>query len=68
MLSSTIVLSGKVIVENVVFSWWITDGLNPKLTVSHAVHGTDTRPRNDSDPISQARSVARAMLAGKPAR
>jgi hypothetical protein len=62
MFGSTIVLSGRVIVENIAFSWWITDALKPKLTVSHPVHGTRTMQRNSSTPISQARAIARAML------
>jgi hypothetical protein len=67
MLSSTIVLSGKVVVENVMFSWWITDATKPRITVSHPLHGTQTRPVAHGDPRSQARAIGRAML-GRPAQ
>ena len=62
MLSSTIVLSGKTIVENVLFSWWVTDGAKARLTVSHPVHGTETRPLADTEPRTQARAIAKAIL------
>jgi hypothetical protein len=62
MLSSTIVLSGKTVVENVLFSWWVTDGANARLTVSHPVHGTETRPLADTEPRTQARALAKAIL------
>jgi hypothetical protein len=67
MLSSTIVLSGKVVVENVLFSWWVTDATKPRITVSHPLYGTHTRPVAHGDPRSQARTIGRAML-GRPAR
>jgi hypothetical protein len=63
MLTSTIVLSGKVVVENVLFSWWVTDCATPRITLSHAAHGTASQPLTDSDPRTQARAVAKAMLA-----
>lgn len=67
MLSSTIVLNGKVVVENVMFSWWVTDATKPRVTVSHPLHGTQTRPVAGNDPRSQARTIARTML-GRQAR
>ena len=62
MLSSTIVLSGKVVVENVMFSWWVTDATKPRVTVSHPLHGTQTQPVAGNDPRLQARTIARTML------
>ena len=62
MHTSTIVLQGKVVVDNVLFSWWVTDGLAPRLTVSHPKHGTDTRALGDTEPRAQARAIAHAML------
>ena len=62
MHTTTIVLQGKVVVDNVLFSWWVTDGLAPRLTVSHPEHGTDTRPLEDTEPRMQARAIAYAML------
>ena len=62
MHSSTIVLQGKVVVDNVLFSWWVTDGTAPRLTVSHPRHGTDTRPLANTEPRAQARAIAKAML------
>jgi hypothetical protein len=62
MHTTTIVLQGKVVVDNVLFSWWVTDGLSPRLTVSHPKHGTDTRPLEDTEPRTQARAIAHAML------
>jgi hypothetical protein len=63
MHTSTIVLQGKVVVDNILFSWWVTDGLAPRLTVSHPKHGTDTRALADTEPRTQARAIAHAMLA-----
>ena len=64
MHTSTIVLQGKVVVDDVLFSWWVTDGPAPRLTVSHSKHGTDTRALADTEPRTQARAIAQAMLAG----
>jgi len=63
MLTNTITLSGSVVVEGVAFSWWVTDGLKPQLTVSNGVHGTKTQSLGATKPQAQARDVARAMLA-----
>jgi hypothetical protein len=63
MHTTTIVLQGKVVVENVLFSWWVTDGSAPRLTVSHPRHGTDTRALEHTEPRTQARIIAQAMLA-----
>jgi len=62
MLTSTVVLSGHVIIEGVKFLWWVTDGRPARITVSHAVHGTLTKTA-ERDPEPQARSLARGMLA-----
>jgi hypothetical protein len=63
MLTSTIVLSGKVVVENVLFSWWVADGAKSRITVSHVTHGTMSQPLTDAEPRNQARILAKAMLA-----
>jgi hypothetical protein len=65
MFTSTIILSGTVVIEGVSFRWWLTDGIAQRLTVSHPAHGTRTQPLT-SDPESQARAVGRALLAGRP--
>lgn len=62
MLSSTVVLNGQVIIEGVKFLWWVTDGQPARITVSHALYGTLTKPV-DKTPDRQARALARAMLA-----
>jgi hypothetical protein len=56
-------LTGKVVVENVLFSWWVTDDAKPRITVSHATHGTVSQPLTDTEPRNQARALAKAMLA-----
>ena len=61
MVTSTVVLSGQLIIEGVKFLWWVTDGNPARLTVSHAVHGTKTLTA-DRDPERQARTLARALL------
>src|SRR5687768_2139384 len=53
MYTSTIVLKGKVVVDNVLFSWWVTDDSAPRLTVSHPKHGTETRALEDTEPRVQ---------------
>lgn len=63
MFTSTIILSGKVVVQDVMFSWWVTDGATARLTVSHPTHGTETQPLVDNEPRVQARALAQAMLA-----
>ena len=62
MVTSTVVLSGQVIIEGVKFLWWVTDGKPARMTVSHAVHGTKTQTA-EKDPEQQARLLARALLA-----
>jgi hypothetical protein len=63
MFTSTIILSGTVVIEGTSFRWWLTDGIAQRLTVSHPAHGTETQPLT-ANPESQARAVGRAMLAG----
>jgi hypothetical protein len=61
VVTSTVVLSGQLIIEGVKFLWWVTDGNPARLTVSHAVHGTKTQTA-EKDPERQARTLARALL------
>ena len=63
MVTSTVVLHGQVIIEGVKFLWWVIDGQPARLTVSHALYGTEIRPA-DKDPERQARALARQLLAG----
>ena len=63
MVTSTVVLHGQVIIEGVKFLWWVIDGQPARLTVSHALYGTEIRPA-DKDPERQARTLARQLLAG----
>lgn len=65
MITSTVVLSGQLIVEGVKFLWWVTDGRPTRVTVSHPIHGTETRVA-EQNPEAQARQLARAMLVGEP--
>ncbi|HUQ51067.1 MAG TPA: hypothetical protein VM692_02525 [Gammaproteobacteria bacterium] len=62
MFTSTIILSGTVVIEGTTFRWWLTDGVAQQLTVSHPAHGTQTQPL-EGDPESHARVVGRALLA-----
>jgi hypothetical protein len=62
MFTSTIILRGTVVIEGVMFRWWLTDGRVQRLTVSHPAHGTRTQTLS-ADPESQARALSRAMLA-----
>jgi hypothetical protein len=62
VVTSTVVLSGQLIIEGVKFLWWVTDGRPARLTVSHAVHGTKTQTA-EKDPERQARTLARVLLA-----
>jgi hypothetical protein len=64
MFTSTIILTGTVVIEGVTFRWWLTDGIAQQLTVSHPAHGTLTQPLND-DPVSQAREAGRTLWARK---
>ncbi|HUL82801.1 MAG TPA: hypothetical protein VL131_11685 [Gammaproteobacteria bacterium] len=63
MVTSTVVLHGQVIIEGVKFLWWVIDGQPARLTVSHALYGTEIRPA-DKNPERQARALARQLLAG----
>ena len=61
MVSSTVVLSGQLILEGVKFLWWVTDGQPARVTVSHPLHGTKTQ-RAENEPEVQARALARTLL------
>ncbi|HEX5047688.1 MAG TPA: hypothetical protein VFX89_11245 [Gammaproteobacteria bacterium] len=61
MVTSTVVLSGQLIIEGVKFLWWVTDGRPARVTVSHPIHGTKTQTA-ESRPEAQARSLARDLL------
>ena len=61
MVTSTVVLSGQLIIEGVKFLWWVTDGRPARVTVSHPVHGTKTQTA-ESRPEAQAKALARRML------
>jgi hypothetical protein len=61
VVTSTVVLNGQVIIEGVKFLWWVIDGQPARLTVSHALYGTEMRPA-DKDPERQARTLARKLL------
>ena len=63
MFTSTIILSGNVVVQGVSFSWWVRDGAEPLMTVSHHKYGTDTEPLGELEPLVQARTMANQMLA-----
>jgi hypothetical protein len=67
VVTSTVVLSGHVIIEGVKFLWWVTDGRPARVTVSHPIHGTKTQTA-ESQPEAQARTLARAMLSTTPPR
>jgi hypothetical protein len=61
VVTSTVVLSGQLIIEGVKFLWWVTDGRPARVTVSHPVHGTKTQLA-ERQPELQAKALARAML------
>jgi hypothetical protein len=61
VVTSTVVLSGQLIIEGVKFLWWVTDGRPARVTVSHPVHGTKTQLA-ERQPEQQAKALARAML------
>ena len=63
MVTSTVVLNGQLIIEGVKFLWWVVDGQPARLTVSHPLYGTETRPA-DKKPERQARALARRLLEG----
>lgn len=62
MITSTVVLHGQLIIEGTKFLWWVIDGRPARLTVSHPLYGTETRPA-ESEPEQQARKLARRLLA-----
>lgn len=66
MWTSTVILSGTVVVEGTVFRWSVTDGLTQQLMVSHPTLGSKTEPLTGS-PESQSRAVGRSIL-NNPAR
>lgn len=61
VVTSTVVLSGQLIIEGVKFLWWVTDGRPSRVTVSHPVHGTKTQTA-ESRPEAQAKALARSLL------
>jgi hypothetical protein len=61
MWTSTVILTGVVVVNGTAFRWLVTDGTVRKLTVTHPTLGTRTH-RVTASPESQARVLARAML------
>ena len=63
MFTSTIILDGKVVVDGVLFNWWVRDAAARELTVSHHKFGTETEPLGGTEPASQARAIAKKMLA-----
>jgi hypothetical protein len=63
MFTTTIILSGNVIVEDVAFSWWVSDGWEPVLTVSHPSYGTERAPLGAGQPLARARAIAKDMVA-----
>ncbi len=65
MVTSTVVLSGQLIIEGVKFLWWVTDGRPARLTVSHPLHGTKTQLA-ESNPELQAKVLARKLLGTAP--
>lgn len=63
MFTSTIILDASVVVGGVSFRWWVRDASKPLLTVSHHKLGTETEPLGDDEPATQARVIAKRMLA-----
>jgi hypothetical protein len=61
VITTTVVLNGQLILEGVKFLWWVTDGRQARVTVSHPVHGTKTQVAGKT-PEAQARALARALL------
>jgi hypothetical protein len=64
MFTSTVILTGTVVIEGVAFRWSVTDGFGQRLTVSHPVFGSQAQQLVRS-PQAQARSIGRALLAAK---
>jgi hypothetical protein len=65
VVTSTVVLSGQLIIEGVKFLWWVTDGRPARVTVSHPIHGTKTQVA-ENRPEAQAKTLARALLGAIP--
>jgi hypothetical protein len=63
LVTTTVVLNGQIIVEGIKFLWWITDGRPARITVSHALHGTQTCVA-EASPERQAKVLARTLLHG----
>jgi hypothetical protein len=61
LVTTTVVMSGHLILEGVKFLWWVTDGYPARVTVSHPIHGTKTAS-TDAEPVAQARTLARSLL------
>jgi hypothetical protein len=61
VVTSTVVLSGQLIIEGVKFLWWVTDGRPSRVTVSHPIHGTKTQTA-EMRPEAQAKALARTLL------
>lgn len=61
MFTSTVILTGTVVIEGVAFRWSVTDGRSQQLMVGHPTIGTQTQTLTAS-PDSQARDVGLAML------
>jgi hypothetical protein len=59
--TSTVILTGTVVVEGTAFRWTVTDARAQQLTVSHPTVGTQTQLLR-ANPEAQARAVGRAML------
>ena len=55
---------GTVEVSGVKFSWWVTDGDHPVVTVSHAQYGRKTESKSMSAEIL-ARLLAKDLMAEK---
>jgi hypothetical protein len=61
LVTNTILLRGHLIVQGVRFLWWVVQGRESRVTVSHPVHGTKTALLRDNADDT-ARALARAIL------
>jgi hypothetical protein len=64
VFTSTVILTGTVVIEGVAFRWSVTDGFTQRLTISNERLGTWVEPLAGS-PDTQARAMGRAMLRGE---
>jgi hypothetical protein len=64
-VASTVVLTGTVVVEGVVFRWSVTG--DQHITVGNQTIGAKTLPLAAADPESQARAMGRELLDGHTA-